>query len=146
MQMLSHPSCFKGRSCMRLAHVSAQSWCRQHVAFTFTLLSSVAMTIFHRRKLKSSSMTQLTFVCSQIYSNFQTITSCKHTPQKQEDVDHSFFTPAPHLHHPPLIQGKHLQIGTQTTAYFRNKTTRMISKHLEFKTPVFSRNLVTCVK
>lgn len=38
---------------MRSGHGSAQSWCRQYVAFSFALLSSATMTILLRRELQS---------------------------------------------------------------------------------------------
>lgn len=78
------PGCFRGTSCAKPGHPSSWSWCRQRVAFAFTLGSSAAVTIFHRRKLQSLLYhpTEI-FQFSQIYSNFQTIISpCRHIPQR----------------------------------------------------------------
>lgn len=47
------PGCFRGTNCAKLGHPSSRSWCRQGVAFAFTLTNSAAVTVFHRRKLQS---------------------------------------------------------------------------------------------
>lgn len=91
------PGCFRGTSCAKPGHLSSWSWCRQRVAFAFALGSSAAVTIFHRRKLQSLlyQPTEI-FQFSQIYSNFQTITSpCRHAPQEWVDVHSAFITPTP---------------------------------------------------
>lgn len=47
------PACFRGTSCAKPGYPSSWSWCRQRVAFAFTLESSAAETVFHRRKLQN---------------------------------------------------------------------------------------------
>lgn len=137
------PGCFRGTSCAKPGYPSSWSWCRQHAAFAFTLESSAAETVFHRRKLQS-----LPYQPTEISALSHLFQSPNHhfSLQKWVDVHSAFATPTEHLHPPPLTQGMLLQAVTQTTAYFRNISTTMISKHLQFKTQVFLKNLVTCIK